>query len=89
MNRRDVKALRTRLGMTQQAFASLLGLSFVSVNKWENGGSQPTGLSEVLLRLLSSALEQKPASDIVSALRRCGGEPLDVVRTLAALERTQ
>jgi DNA-binding transcriptional regulator YiaG len=83
-----VRELRAKLGMTQQAFASLLGFSFVSVNKWENRGSTPTGLSVVLLSLLESSLTRHPPSNVVQALRSAGGAPLSVVRTLAELERT-
>jgi transcriptional regulator with XRE-family HTH domain len=83
-----VKTLRSKLDMTQQAFASLLGFSFVSVNKWENGGSTPTGLSAVLLALLESALQTHPPLHVVRGLRSAGGDPLAVVRTLAELERT-
>jgi transcriptional regulator with XRE-family HTH domain len=75
------------MGMTQQAFASLLGLSFVSVNKWENGGSSPTGLSEVLLVLLANALEIHEPTVVADALRRAGGSPVEVIRTLAHLEK--
>lgn len=83
-----VKTLRTKLGMTQQAFASLLGFSFVSVNKWENGGSTPTGLSAVLLSLLESALRVHPPTHVTQSLRGAGGDPLTVVRILTDLERT-
>ncbi|MBM3313795.1 helix-turn-helix domain-containing protein, partial [candidate division WOR-3 bacterium] len=34
--------LRKRLGLTQVAFAELLGVSFVTVNRWENGKSEPS-----------------------------------------------
>ena len=88
MTSSSVKSLRAKLGMTQQAFASLLGLSFVSVNKWENGGSTPTGLSAVLLSLLKSALRTHAPTTVVTALRRAAGVPLDVVRVLTELERT-
>ena len=75
--------------MTQQAFASLLGLSFVSVNKWENEGSKPTGLSDVLLKLLEGALRTNSVRDVVATLRSKGGDPLEIVRTLAALEQSR
>ncbi len=88
MNARAIKALRQRLGLTQQAFASLLGLSFVSVNKWENDGSTPTGLSAVLLQLLESALRSHSPADVMRALRATGASPLEVVRVLTALERS-
>jgi transcriptional regulator with XRE-family HTH domain len=84
---RTVRLLRKKLGLTQQAFASLLGFSFVSVNKWENDGSSPTGLSEVLLQLLESALRSHSPRAVITALRPAGGAPLDVVRTLTQLEK--
>lgn len=87
MDSRAVKQLRTQLGLTQQAFASLLGLSFVSVNKWENGGSSPTGLSAVLLELLASALRTHPVSEVLRRLRNTGGGPLEIIRSLIALEQ--
>lgn len=87
MDARSVKALRQRLELTQQAFASLLGLSFVSVNKWENDGSTPTGLSLVLLQLLESALRSHSPQEVMHAIRAAGGTPLDIVRTLTAMER--
>lgn len=89
MEAREVRSLRKKLGLTQQAFASLLGFSFVSVNKWENEGSSPTGLSAVLLQLLGSALRSHSADAVVGALRAAGGAPLDIVRTLAALEKSK
>lgn len=36
-------AIRKRLGITQEQMAQLLGVSFVSVNRWEGGHSTPTG----------------------------------------------
>ena len=36
------KELRDKLILTQQEFAKLLGVSFVSVNRWENGHHEPT-----------------------------------------------
>lgn len=83
----EVKRLRQGLDLTQQQFASLLGLSFVSINKWENGGSEPTGLSAVLLQLLESALMHEKPHTVIAELRASSGQPVDVVRTLTALER--
>ena len=34
--------LRKKLGLTQVAFAEQLGVSFVTVNRWENGKSEPS-----------------------------------------------
>ena len=37
-----IKKLREKLVLTQQEFAVLLGVSFTSVNRWENGKHEPT-----------------------------------------------
>ncbi len=36
-----VRETRHRLGLTQLQFAQKLGVSFQSVNRWENGRTQP------------------------------------------------
>jgi DNA-binding transcriptional regulator YiaG len=47
-----IRKLRKRLGLTQEQFAHKLGVTFVSVNRWENGHSTPTGLSARALEAL-------------------------------------
>ena len=84
---RGIKQLRKRLGLTQQAFASLLGISFVSVNKWENSGSSPTGLSAVLLQLLANATKHNPPAAIITRLRQVGPAPLEIIRALVEMEK--
>lgn len=37
-----VKDLRDKLIMTQAEFANMLGVSFTSINRWENGQNRPT-----------------------------------------------
>lgn len=37
-----IKELRLKLLLTQTEFAELLGVSFESVNRWENGKNEPT-----------------------------------------------
>jgi transcriptional regulator with XRE-family HTH domain/superfamily II DNA or RNA helicase len=41
----QIKQLRARLGLTQIALAERLGVSFPTVNRWENGKSRPSQLS--------------------------------------------
>lgn len=82
----QIKTLRQSLNMTQQEFASLLGLSFVSINRWEQGHSAPTGLSLVLLQLLQGALARVQAQDLVRDLRTTGPEPLAIIRRLVQME---
>lgn len=37
-----IKKLRNKLLLTQNEFANYLGVSFESVNRWENGKNEPT-----------------------------------------------
>src|SRR3990172_836319 len=37
----QIKAIRSELRMSQQAFAAALGVSFATVNRWENGKAKP------------------------------------------------
>jgi len=43
MTPKAIKALREHLQLTQEVFASILGVSFATVNRWENGKTMPTG----------------------------------------------
>ena len=37
----QIKELRLALGLTQEQFASKIGVMFMTVNRWENGKSKP------------------------------------------------
>jgi superfamily II DNA or RNA helicase len=41
MDSEQIKSIRTQLRMSQQAFAVALGVSFATVNRWENGKAKP------------------------------------------------
>jgi len=36
-----IKALRTRLGLSQAALGALIGVSVTSINRWESGRVSP------------------------------------------------
>ena len=42
---------RARVGMSQQAFAILLGVSLRTLQDWEQGRREPTGAAKTLLRV--------------------------------------
>jgi putative transcriptional regulator len=50
-----IRELRQRLRLTQEDFAHMIGVTFSTVNRWENGKSQP---NRIALRLLAG-LEKK------------------------------
>jgi putative transcriptional regulator len=48
----DVAAIRTKLGLTQEQFAQLCGVSVATLRNWEQGRRRPTGPSRALLNLV-------------------------------------
>ncbi len=61
----DVKAVRTRIGMTQEEFASKFGFSTATLRHWERGDRTPRGPALVLLNVI----DHNPAS-VIEALKR-------------------
>lgn len=50
----DVKALRARLGISQEDFAGRYGLDVATVRNWEQGRTKPEGPAAALLQLIES-----------------------------------
>ena len=46
-------AARAKVGMSQSAFAELLGVSLRTLQDWEQGRRQPAGAAQTLLRVAS------------------------------------
>jgi DNA-binding transcriptional regulator YiaG len=44
MKKDEIKKLRRALKLTQEQFAHLIGATFSTINRWENGRSSPRGL---------------------------------------------
>ncbi len=57
-----VKQLRERLSLTQEALAESLGVSFATVNRWENGWTAPSRLALRQFDLLCEEHKIKPIS---------------------------
>lgn len=51
-NSKEVKAIRTNLGMTQAMFAKVMGVSQKTVEAWEHGTNSPNGTARRLLDML-------------------------------------
>jgi putative transcriptional regulator len=52
-----IKALRQRMELTQEDFAHLIGVTFSTVNRWENGRSRPNRIASRLLIGLEKKLK--------------------------------
>jgi putative transcriptional regulator len=49
----DVRALRTRLGLSQEAFAARFGFSVDAIRQYESRRRAPTGPARTLLRVIA------------------------------------
>ena len=49
----DVKALRTKISMTQEQFAARFGFSTATLRHWERGDRAPNGPALVLLNVIA------------------------------------
>jgi DNA-binding transcriptional regulator YiaG len=67
-------SIRKKLRLTQEQMAHLLGVSFVSVNRWEGGHSSPTGPTLDLYEALEAAIR--------------GGNTPEAIRQAANNERS-
>lgn len=45
------RAVRSQLGMTQEAFSAMLGVPLGTLRNWEQGTREPVGAAKALLRL--------------------------------------
>ena len=59
----EIKALRKQLGFTQEEFAHEVGVTFATVNRWENRKSKPSRLALKILAVLTEKTEaaKKPS----------------------------
>ncbi|MEJ2333511.1 helix-turn-helix domain-containing protein [Thermodesulfobacteriota bacterium] len=47
----NVKSIRDKMGLSQSAFAGLLGVSVRTLQEWEQGRRNPKGPAQALLRV--------------------------------------
>src|SRR4030042_92723 len=66
-----VRDLRTKLRLTQSELASLLKVSLPTVNRWENGRTQPDALA---LHAIESLMRKRPSECSELLARYFGGK---------------
>lgn len=54
-----IKELRKKMNLSQEEFAKVLGVSFSSINRWENGHHEPTTRIKRKLKALFREYEIK------------------------------
>lgn len=55
----NIKILRDQLGLTQEDLAQALGVSFASVNRWENGKTSPSKLAVLSLERFCEEMKRE------------------------------
>lgn len=65
-----IKALRRRFGLTQEQFAAKVGVTYGTVNNWENGKRMPLPF---LLRRLIEMRDELEAQDRKAPRRKARG----------------
>ena len=56
-DRRQAVDARQKLGLSQDQFARLLGISVRTLHQWEQGRRKPSGAARILLRVASQSPE--------------------------------
>ena len=68
-----IRALREHLHLTQEVFASILGVSFATVNRWENSKTVPTGDYARILQTLQQLTVHDVRVGALSAMAAVAG----------------
>ena len=57
-DRERIRQLREELNMTQENFAHEIGVTFATVNRWENGRTTPNKVAQKVLMLLEKKMRK-------------------------------
>ena len=68
---RLVRELRERTGLTQEKFAAKLGVTFPTINRWENGRARPSPLAMQKIEELLRSMGDR-GSDLIGELSTHG-----------------
>ena len=61
---RLIRELRGRMGLTQEKFAAKLGVTFPTINRWENGRARPSPLAMQKIEELLGSMGER-GSDLL------------------------
>lgn len=64
-----VKEVRTQLGISQEDLARELGLSFATINRWENGQVQPSRLARNHFQAFCNRMEKRGRLSLASRMK--------------------
>jgi putative transcriptional regulator len=58
MDPKRIQEIRQRLKVTQEDFAHMVGVTFSTVNRWENGKSKPNRIAQRILAGLEKKIQR-------------------------------
>ena len=58
MDPKRIQSIRQRLKVTQEDFAHMVGVTFSTVNRWENGKSKPNRIAQRILAGLEKKIQR-------------------------------
>ena len=72
MSPEEIKDLRQKLGVSQNSFARMVGVTQITVYNWEKGKTQPPETTQILLNLFKRKVEEKSKTPMFSELLKGG-----------------
>ena len=57
-----IRELRAALGLTQEQFASKIGVTYSTINRWENDKGKPSSLAMLRIKQSQKKLKQSKQS---------------------------
>jgi DNA-binding transcriptional regulator YiaG len=60
MNKESIKELRRKLGLSQEGLARKLGVSVITVRRWEKGTFKPSPLALLRIDELTKEINSEP-----------------------------
>ena len=69
---RLIRVLRERIGLTQEKLAAKLGVTFPTINRWENGKTTPSPLAMKQIEELLRAMGEKGADLLKEYFEKTG-----------------
>ncbi|MBC8234040.1 helix-turn-helix domain-containing protein [bacterium] len=86
MNPNEIKILRQQLNLSQEKFATILGVSFATVNRWEKGHNQPCGKALSSLNMIKSVVEGSKVVKVSNLIGSLTLKPLSVFMPVSITE---
>ena len=59
-----IRKLRTALGLTQEQFATKIGVTYSTINRWENNKSKPSPLAMQKIKKIQKKLRRKKQLEV-------------------------